>query len=69
MGGCWANPLQTLPQGVILTFDVDPDPELNNLAKIDHFAHLRPTVTNVFYVCALFTPQKKSICYKERQAI
>ena len=28
-GGWWANPLQTLPQGLVLTFDfdVDPDPD------------------------------------------
>ena len=45
--GWWTNPLQTLPQGQILTFDIEPDPELDNLAKIDHFAPLRPTVTNV----------------------
>ena len=36
-GGWWANPLQTLPQGLVLTFDFDfdfdpdPDPELDNL--------------------------------------
>ena len=34
MGGGWANPLQTLPQGLVLTFDFDfdpdPDPELDN---------------------------------------
>ena len=29
MGG-WANQLQTLPQGLVLTSDVDPDPELDN---------------------------------------
>ena len=31
MGGWWANPLQTLTQGLALTFDVDvdPDPELD----------------------------------------
>ena len=32
MVGGWANPLQPLPQGLVLTFnfDVDPDPELDN---------------------------------------
>ena len=30
MGGGWINPLQPLPQGLVLTFDVDPDPELDN---------------------------------------
>ena len=42
-GGWWINPLQTLPQGLVLTFDFDfdfdfdpdpdpdPDPELDNL--------------------------------------
>ena len=30
MGG-WANPLQTLSQGPLLTFHVDPDPELDNM--------------------------------------
>ena len=35
-GGWWINPLQTLPQGLVLTFDFDfdvdpdPDPELDN---------------------------------------
>ena len=24
-----ANPLQPLPQGLVLTFDIDPDPELD----------------------------------------
>ena len=34
--GVWANPLQTLPQGLVFTFDFDfdfdpdPDPELDN---------------------------------------
>ena len=40
-GGGWANPLQTLPQGLVLTFDFDfdvdvdpdPDPELDNNSK------------------------------------
>ena len=27
--GGWINPLQPLPQGQVLTFDVDPDPELD----------------------------------------
>ena len=35
VGGGWINPLQTLPQGLVLTFDVDvdpdPDPELDNI--------------------------------------
>ena len=38
-GGWWINPLQTLPQGLVLTFDFDfdvdpdpdPDPELDNI--------------------------------------
>ena len=25
----WINPLQTLPQDLVLTFDIDPDPELD----------------------------------------
>ena len=29
-GWWWANPLQTFPQGPLLTFHVDPDPELDN---------------------------------------
>ena len=35
MGG-WANPLQPLPQGLVLTFDFDfdPDPELDNLDRL-----------------------------------
>ena len=30
------NPLQTLPQGLVLTFDVDfdPDPELDNITLV-----------------------------------
>ena len=31
MGGWWAKPLQPLPQGLVLTFDFDFDPELDNL--------------------------------------
>ena len=36
MVGGWANPLQTLPQGLVLTFDFDfdPDPELDNNNKV-----------------------------------
>ena len=32
-GGGWINPLQPLPQGLVLTFDFDfdPDPELDNI--------------------------------------
>ena len=37
-GGWWANPLQTLPQGLVLTFDFDfdpdPDPELDNFHQL-----------------------------------
>ena len=40
MGGWWwANPLQTLPQGLVMTFDFDvdpdPDPELDNISYWD----------------------------------
>ena len=31
MGGGWINPLQTLPQGLVLMFDIDPDPELDKI--------------------------------------
>ena len=44
VGGSWINPLQTLPQGLVLTFefefdvdvdsDPDPDPELDNTGCI-----------------------------------
>ena len=38
-GGWWANPLQTLPQGLVLTFDIDfdpdPDPELDKKQNFD----------------------------------
>ena len=41
VGGGWINPLQPLPQGLVLTFDFDfdfdfdpdPDPELDNLGS------------------------------------
>ena len=35
VGGWWINPLQPLPQGLVLTFDFDfdPDPELYNFIK------------------------------------
>ena len=33
MVGGWINPLQTLPQGLVLTFDFDPDPELDKNIK------------------------------------
>ena len=45
-GGLWINPLQTLPQGLVLMFefyvdvdsdpdpDPDTDPELDNILKI-----------------------------------
>ena len=44
-GGWWANPLQTLPQGLVLTFDFDfdfdfdpdPDPELDNISTLYNF--------------------------------
>ena len=44
MGGGWTNPLQTLTQGLVLTFDVevDPDPELDNTL------HWKYTFTNTF---------------------
>ena len=51
MGG-WINPLQTLPQGLVLTFDFDfdfdfdpdpdPDPELDNLNNFIN-CNLQPT--------------------------
>ena len=34
-GWWWANPLQTFPQGPLLTLYVDPDPELDN--SLVHF--------------------------------
>ena len=41
MVGGWINPLLTLPQGLVLTFDVDPDPdpELDNY-EIDAFRNV-----------------------------
>ena len=43
-GGWWINPLQTLPQGLVLTFDVDvdpdPDPELDNMTVVSGLMRL-----------------------------
>ena len=32
-GGWWAKPIQPLPQGLVLTFEFDPDPELDNILE------------------------------------
>ena len=42
VGGGWANPLQTLPQGLVLTFDFDfdPDPDPDPDPELDNFFFL-----------------------------
>ena len=48
--GGWANPLQTLPQGLVFTFDFDfdPDPELDINKSYDDSVKLKRTEMDPF---------------------
>ena len=54
-GGWWINPLQTLPQGLVLTFDFDfdPDPELDNFVDKLMPKRLYITIAGHLHVCGI----------------
>ena len=52
MGGCggwWINPLQTLPQGLAFTFDVDPELEKYSLYGLDLRGSLSLSSSMIFF--------------------
>ena len=59
VGGWWINPLQTLPQGLVLTFDFDfdpdPDPELDNYFMKDETQLIIRGTFNLEHAFFLYT--------------